>query len=220
MTTTTTRLLVQCLVFCHHCLKVPCNKIRVTQWSPEDFDALSISGQQRSPPHSGVGVDCLSGPLQTVAHNGPGSCTIPQLCLAQQRHQGVSRPIPRVVKAPASRVIPPGLSKVQKLEQALLLIRLSRSCHRRSEARVGEGPACVEEITNRCRTRAVPQVYLKVREEGGRVGCGTFSRNQCSSRSEGSPPAFGGRTSRSHDLPEPSTPIVSFSRCRDCRVEC
>ena len=72
----------QCLVFCHHCLKVPCHKIGVTKWSPKDFDDLSISGQQRSPPHSGVGVDSLSGPFQTIAHNGPGSCTIPQLCLA------------------------------------------------------------------------------------------------------------------------------------------
>ena len=44
----------------------------------------------------------------------------------QQRHQGGARPIPRVVKAPASRVNPEiaretALSKVQKLEQAFVV---------------------------------------------------------------------------------------------------
>ena len=51
------------------------------------------------------------------------------------------------------------------------------------------------------------------------VRCGTFSRNQCSSRRKGSPPAFGGRTSRSHEPPGTINTIVSFSRCRDCHVE-
>ena len=129
----------------------------------------------------------------------------------------------RVVKAPPSRVNleiarETALSKVQKLEQTLLLSRLPRSCHRRSEARVGEGPVCVQETSNRCRTRTVPQVHLKVRE-GGRVGCGTFSRIQCSCRSEGSPPALGGRTSSSHEPPGTINTIASFTRCRDCCVE-
>ena len=98
-------------------------------------------------------------------------------------------------------------------------VRLPRSCHRRSEARVGEGPDCFQETTNRCRSRTMPQVHHKVREEGGRVGCGTFSRIQCSSRSERSPTTYGGRTSSSNEPPGTIHTFVSTSRvCRDCCI--
>ena len=73
-----------------------------------------------------------------------------------------------------------------------------------SGARV-EGPACVEETTNRCRTRTVPQVYLK-REEGGRVRCGTFSRNQCFQEAKGRLQRLEAEQAAATNLPEPSTP--------------
>ena len=119
-----------------------------------------------------------------------------------QRQQGVSSPSSRVAKAPPSRVNPEiaretALSKVQKLEQALLL-----------------------KTTNRCRSRTMPQVHRKVRAEGGRVGCGACSRIQCSNRSEGSPSAFGGSTGSSNEPPGTISTVVSFSRvCRGCCVE-
>ena len=99
-------------------------------------------------------------------------------------------------------------------------VRLPRSCHRRSEARVGEGLDCFQETSNRCRSRTMPQVHLKVREEGGRVGFGTFSLIQCSYRGEGSPTTFGGRTSSSNEPPGTINTFVSTSRvCRDCCFE-
>ena len=144
----------------------------------------------------------------------------------QQRHVGVSSPSSRVVKAPPSRVNPEiaretALSKVQEVGAGVVVdVRLPRSCHRRSEARVGEGPECFQETTNRCRSRTMPQVHHEVREEGGRVGCGTFSRIQCSHRSEGSPSTFGGRTSSSNEPPGTINTFVSTSRvCRDCCIE-
>ena len=81
------------------------NKIRVTQWSPKDIDALSVSGQQRSPPHFGVRVDSLSGPFQTIAHNGPGSRAIPQLCLAHVDY-GACVPPQRHLKEVVDRARP------------------------------------------------------------------------------------------------------------------
>ena len=140
----------------------------------------------------------------------------------QQRHVGVSSPSSRVVKAPPSRVNPE-IARETALEGAevgagVVDVLLPMSCHRRSEARVGEGPDCVPE--NRRRSRTMPQVHHKVREEGCRVGCGACSRIQCSYRSEGSSSAFGGRTGSGNGPPGTISTFTSFSRvCRGCSVE-
>ena len=84
----------------------------------------------------------------------------------QQRHQGVSRPIPRVVKAPPSRVNPE-IARETALSKVLLL--MSDCPQVATDVLKQELEGLRQETTNRCRTRTVPQVHLKVRGKGGRV---------------------------------------------------
>ena len=161
-------------------LLVPCHKIGVTQWSPKDFDALSISGQQRSPPHSGVGVDSLSVPLETIAHNGPGSCTIPQLCLAHvdsdacippQRHlkEVVDRARPVWWRHKESVIqerkkvfswcqAPPRERKTTTASSRLPALHPhpGRLC----EFRQGHPPTCTPSVDHRTTWRKAPRIHL------------------------------------------------------------
>ena len=91
-------------------------------------------------------------------------------------------------------------------------VRLSRSCRRRSEARVGEDHQSMSNSNSAASS-----------SQGPRRGWQSWMRNvQPKSvlfKKRRVAPAFGGRTSRSHEPPETINTIVSFSRCRDCRVE-
>ena len=110
----------------------------------------------------------------------------------QQRHVGVSSPSSRVVKTPPSRVNPEiaretALSKVQKLEQALLLM--------------SDCPGVVADVLKQEKARTAskrPPIGVEVEQcrkfitrSEKRVGCGAWSRIQCSYRSEGSSSALG-----------------------------
>ena len=74
-------LVQQGLVFCRHCLEVSCHKIGVAQRCPEHLNPVARWADV-NPPHSGIRVDNLSSPLQTIAHRRRDACTNPHLCLA------------------------------------------------------------------------------------------------------------------------------------------
>ena len=71
----------------------------------------------------------------------------------------------------------------------------------------------VQETAHRCRSRTMPQVHRHGGEEGGRAGCGAYSRVQCSDGSESLFQRLEAGQAAARNFLEPSAPLPSSPDC-------